>query len=353
MLDIWCIEAGRLQWVLEPVEVAELATDCLGLMQPMAQLRRVVLALGFEAQARGWRVQADPTRLRQVLINLLSNAIKFNREAGQVRLSAHWDGEFLVVEVADEGPGIPPAQLPRLFQAFERLDLVGAVEGTGIGLALSRQLAELMGGEIGVRSEPGRGSVFWLRLPGVGDPARAPVPAEPVHSSVSQARHSVLYIEDNPVNLVLMQGMLGHRPSIDLLLAELPEQGLAMAAQHPPDLVLLDIQLPGIDGFEVLRRLRTLPLLGAVPVVAVSANAMPDDVALEAVGVCRLPRQAGGHAGVVGAGGLLAGFSAGLSGCAGMEGRKCLSRSSCSVISQANVDRRKGLGLGDLQQMLA
>ena len=280
VLDISCIEAGRLQLVLEPVDVAELATDCLGLMQPMAQPRRVALALGFEPQARGWRVQADPTRLRQVLINLLSNAIKFNREAGRVRLSAHWDGEFLVVEVADEGPGIPPAQLPRLFQAFERLDLDGAVEGTGIGLALSRQLAELMGGEIGVRSELGRGSVFWLRLPGIDDPTRAPVPAEPVHSGVSQARHSVLYIEDNPVNLVLMQGMLGHRPSIDLLLAELPEQGLAMAASHRPDLVLLDIQLPGIDGFEVLRRLRALPLLGAVPVVAVSANALPADLAL-------------------------------------------------------------------------
>ena len=280
VLDISRIEAGRLQLVLEPVDVAELAANCLGLMQPMAQPRQVALALGFEHSPRGWQVLADPTRLRQVLINLLSNAIKFNHESGQVRLSAHWDGEFLVIEVADQGPGIAAAQLPRLFQAFERLDQDGAVEGTGIGLALSRQLAELMGGEIGVRSELGRGSVFWLRLPGVGGQSQAPVPAEPLQRAARHARHSVLYIEDNPVNLVLMQGMLAHRPWIKLRLAELPEQGLDMAVCHPPDLVLLDIQLPGIDGFEVLRRLRTLPLLGAVPVVAVSANAMPDDVAL-------------------------------------------------------------------------
>ena len=229
-------------------------------------------------------VWADPTRLRQVLLNLLSNAIKFNREGGRVTVHGHIDAGRVHLVVADQGPGILPEQLGRLFQPFERLGQDGAVDGTGIGLALSRSLVQLMHGEIGVRSQPGQGSEFWLQLPlaaalpGAVSPLAAPATA----AAAGGRRCSVLYIEDNPVNLLLMEGMLAHRPMIDLRVAELPEPGLAMAEAQPPDLVLLDIQLPGIDGFEVLRRLRRMPGMAGVPVIAVSASVMPADHALAA-----------------------------------------------------------------------
>ncbi len=286
VLDVARIEAGNLQVSLEAVDLPQLLQEALALVQPVAQARGVVLVAPVLDARADWRVTADATRLRQVLLNLLSNAIKFNRDAGAVHISLHAAGCQLRLEVADQGAGITPEQLPRLFQAFERLDMDGAVEGTGIGLALSRSLVTLMHGEIGVHSTPGQGSVFWLQLPRSTAPPRSLedlVPAGLPASGPGLAagtRHDVLYIEDNEVNQLLMQGMLAHRPAIALRLAALPEAGVAMAVATPPDLVLLDIQLPGIDGFEVLRRLRQHPALRRTPVIAVSANAMPDDLAL-------------------------------------------------------------------------
>ncbi len=278
VLDIALIEGGNLHLALSRVDVNALAHDCLSLVQPVAQARGVMLAMAI-ADGPACPAWADATRLRQVLLNLLSNAIKFNRIGGQVRLACRNDGATVLIEVSDEGPGIAPEQLPRLFQAFERLGMDGAIEGTGIGLALSRHLVTLMHGEIGVRSVPGDGSVFWVRLP-VSDTASAvpPPPQAADPAAPSPRRHSVLYIEDNEVNQMLMEGMLAHRPGIDLRLASLPEEGLALAAAQPPDLVLLDITLPGMDGFEVLRLLHEMPALRTVPVIAVSANAMPADL---------------------------------------------------------------------------
>jgi signal transduction histidine kinase len=291
VLDVARIEAGNLQLTLQPVDLARLVPDALAMVQPMAQARGVVLAApaGLPANAgapdaaapAGPWVQADATRLRQVLLNLLSNAIKFNRDGGAVGVRVLADEDGVLLEVSDQGAGIPPDHVPRLFQAFERLDMEGAVEGTGIGLALSRSLVALMHGTIGVRSTLGEGSVFWMRLPACHAPggtlAAAPPPG-PLPAAPSR-QHDVLYIEDNEVNQVLMQGMLAHRPAIHLRLAGMPEDGLAMATAQPPDLVLLDIQLPVMDGFEVLRLLRQQPALRHTPVVAVSANAMPDDLA--------------------------------------------------------------------------
>lgn len=280
VLDVARIEAGQLQLSLQPVDLAALAQECLRLVQPMAQDRGVTLALQFDPPAAAWGVTADATRLKQVLLNLLSNAIKFNRACGEVQVRAMAVADDVLLEVADQGPGITPEQLPRLFQAFERLDMEGAVEGTGIGLSLSRSLVALMGGEIGVRSVPGQGSVFWVRLPaGTGGVVVADPPPQASTPAPPARRHDVLYIEDNEVNQLLMQGMLAYRPAIDLRLAAWPEEGLAMALEQVPDLVLLDIQLPGIDGFEVLRLMRSQPSLREVPVIAVSANAMPADLA--------------------------------------------------------------------------
>jgi PAS domain S-box-containing protein len=278
VLDLARIEAGTLQIQLQPVHLRSLVDDCLRLVQPVALERHIRLA-DTPADDPG-AVQADATRLRQVMLNLLSNAIKYNHEGGQVEVSWRRQGGNLRIEVRDDGPGIDPAQQMRLFQAFERLDAGrSAIEGAGIGLALSKWLVDLMHGEIGVDSQPGQGSTFWVSLA-----CSASLPTPPPASTVAPAlpaaarQRSVLYIEDNPVNQVLMEGMLAHRPHLRLLLAGLPEVGLTMALQARPDLVLLDIQLPGIDGFEVLRRLRSQPATRRIPVVAVSANAMKSDI---------------------------------------------------------------------------
>ncbi len=305
VLDLARIEAGTLQLRLQPVDVGPLVADCLRLVQPVAQDRRITLS-GVDACAGAGTVLADPTRLRQVLLNLLSNAIKYNHEGGRVALRCiaddhGGDGDGLRIEVSDGGPGISAAQQQRLFQAFERLDADrSAVEGAGIGLALSKWLVDLMHGQIGVRSALGAGSTFWLRLqrcpagppaapPAPPAPSALPAPTAPTASSASTPaadaaagasgrRHTVLYIEDNAVNQVLMEGMLAHRPGIRLLVAGMPAVGLAMAAQARPDLVLLDIQLPEMDGYEVLRRLRSTAATRQTPVIAVSANAMQADI---------------------------------------------------------------------------
>ena len=280
VLDVARIDGGQLQLQLAPVDFASVLDEALALVEPAARARGVVLLAPPRLPGGAGVVLADATRLRQVLLNLLTNAIKFNRPGGDVRISLQPAGAQLRLDVSDQGAGISAEQLPRLFQAFERLDMDGAVEGTGIGLALSRSLVTLMQGDIGVCSTPGEGSVFWLVLP-CADAAVAatPGPAPALPAPQHARRRDVLYIEDNEVNQVLMQGMLAHRPAITLRLAGLPEEGVAMALAQPPDLLLLDIQLPGADGYEVLRQLRAHAVLAAMPVIAVSANAMPSDLA--------------------------------------------------------------------------
>lgn len=277
VLDLSRIEAGTLQLQLQPVSLPALLQDCLRLVQPMAEERDIRLSLQAPADAAAAAVaSADPKRLEQVLLNLLSNAIKYHHAGGQVRLHLVDEATRVRIEVHDDGPGIAVDLQPRLFQAFDRLGAERtATEGTGIGLVLSKWLVELMGGEIGFDSRPGAGSCFWVRLR-AGDAGQAsPAAALPAPQAAPVRR--VLYIEDNEVNQMVMEGMLGQRPQLRLQMATLPEDGLAMASADPPDLILLDIQLPGIDGFEVLRRLRAAPATARVPVVAVSANAMPLD----------------------------------------------------------------------------
>jgi PAS domain S-box-containing protein len=290
VLDIARIEAGALKLELVAVDLPLLVEDCLRLVQPMAQAAGIALTLRA-GPAAATRVRADSTRLRQVLLNLLSNAIKYNRPGGSVVVA--WDVEpagSVRIEVADTGPGLGPAQQELLFQAFQRLDAArSSVEGAGIGLALSKWLVELMRGSIGVDSAVGSGSRFWVRLRAAADDGRSSdfdhagaevwavsLPME-LEGGADHERPLVLYIEDNEVNRLVMEGMLAQRPGLQLALAEAPETGLAMARAQRPDLVLLDLLLPGIDGYEVLRRLRADPALADVPVVAVSANALDSD----------------------------------------------------------------------------
>ncbi len=284
VLDLARIEAGRLTLSREPVAVMPLVDECLTLVQPLADARRIRIALRREGCLH--HVQADRVRLKQVLLNLLSNAIKFNQEGGEIALACVVSGESLEIRVSDTGPGLSPQQQARLFTAFERLGAdQRAIEGTGIGLALSKRLTELMHGSIGVDSAPGRGSTFWVRLP-AGQGMDPSMPAQSAGVSTTQAAvgpgaapATVLCIEDNPANLRLIERVLAHRGGVHLLCASTPLEGLALAERHSPAVILLDINLPEMDGYEVMAALRERATTRDIPVVAVSAAAMPADLA--------------------------------------------------------------------------
>jgi CheY-like chemotaxis protein len=230
-------------------------------------------------------VLADRQRLKQILLNLLSNAVKYNRAGGTVALSCRTVDDRLRIEVVDTGPGIRPEQAGLLFTPFERLGAEHTeVEGTGIGLVLSRRLAEAMGGSLEVESEIGRGSTFWVELPLAEAPldryARlgeraGPEPAPPMAEAPEADRRRLLYIEDNVSNLRLVERLLTRRRDVELVAAMQGRLGLELARQHHPVLVLLDLHLPDIDGTDVLRQLRDDPVTASIPVVIVSADATP------------------------------------------------------------------------------
>lgn len=280
VLDLARIESGRMDLSPEPIALADVAQDCLRLMKPLADRRHLHVTVDMGTHA----MLADRVRLKQVLVNLVSNAIKYNVEGGRVEITAaETEPGWARVEVRDTGPGIAAERQRELFQPFNRLGAeVGAIEGTGIGLVLVRRLVGLMNGRVGVVSAPGQGSTFWFELP---------APAAGVDTVPAAARESgfgglqpagdqrVLYIDDNPSNLRLMEGILARWPGVTLLTAQHPQLGLELAQAHKPDIVLLDIQMAPLDGYQVLRHLRRNPELAHRPVVAITANAMPRDVA--------------------------------------------------------------------------
>ncbi len=279
VLDLARIESGNIDVSLEPVELAPLIDDCTSLILPLAQARS--LTLTFDV-APHLAVRADRVRLKQVLLNLLSNAVKYNHEGGAIDVSVrHADCASLRIAVRDNGAGIAPERLGELFLPFSRLGAeASAVEGTGIGLSIARRLAEAMGGVIGVTSQLGDGSTFWVELPAaaaLGEPAGTDDVAQAPAESAS-ARQRVLCIDDNPINLKLVARMLRAQSHIALTGAHSAQQGLALAHSERPHLILLDINMPGMDGYQVLARLRADPALAAIPVVAVTANAMPRDL---------------------------------------------------------------------------
>jgi PAS domain S-box-containing protein len=283
VLDLALVETGKLQVALAPVEVSQLLHECLGLLQPLTRPDGIEVQV-VDSPACTAFVLADRTRLKQVLLNLLSNAIKYNRVGGGVRIACTASAGFLRVGLSDDGPGIGPDQGARLFEAFERLGAGRTgIEGAGLGLALSKRFMQAMGGRIGLESDAGQGSTFWIELPLAAAPealAECPLPgaAPPASVASGSALRRVLYIEDNPVNVLLMEAMLDRVRNMQLSVALLPELGLRMALDECPDLILLDIQMPGMDGYEVLRRLRLDSPSRTVPVIAVSANAMASDV---------------------------------------------------------------------------
>jgi CheY-like chemotaxis protein len=268
LLDLARIEAGELPLTLEPVDLTRLVHECLVVVDPAARQRGVKLVLP-EQLAPDARVLADRLRLRQVLLNLLAHALQYTRWGGSVQIHFEPDGDAWCIVVRDAGAALDAQQRDRVLHAFERLGSDDeAIDGAGIGLALSKRLVALMRGDIGLDSAAGVGNRFWVRL------ARADV--SPGGSAASGG--TVLYIEDNAVNMLLMEAVLEQQTCLRMLSAPLPEVGLQMARDEHPDLILLDIQLPGIDGYEVLRRLRAASETRAIPVIAISANAMHADV---------------------------------------------------------------------------
>jgi signal transduction histidine kinase/ActR/RegA family two-component response regulator len=278
VLDIARVETGELRMSPEPIPAGELVRESVALVAPLAQQRSIQVVTDF-GECAGAHVLVDRQRLKQILLNLFSNAIKYNREAGEIRCSLRSDGgERLAVHVSDTGAGMSREQLSRLFEPFERLGAEhGNVEGTGLGLALSRRLAEAMGGTLEVESEPGCGSTFSIRLPTVPAPQSAEESGERVAVEIAGER-KILYIEDNLANLRLVELVLARHPKLSFLPAMQGRLGLELAREHCPDIVLLDLQLPDLQGHEVLVRLKAEPATRDTPVVVLSADASPGQI---------------------------------------------------------------------------
>ncbi len=283
ILDLAQIESGRLALSLEPISLEEIMVECQDMVEPQSQKRGIRMT--FPLFATPCFVFADGIRLKQVLINLLANAIKYGAANGSVSVDyAFSTPERVRVSVRDTGEGLSADKLTQLFQPFNRLGRERSEEqGTGIGLVMSKRLVELMGGEIGVESTVGAGSVFWFELRSSTDPQLIADLAQPVVIVPRQVQNgaperTVLYVEDNPANLRLVEQLIARRADIRLLSARDATLGIQLARANQPDVILMDINLPGISGIAALRILADDPDTAHIPVVAISANAMPLDI---------------------------------------------------------------------------
>jgi PAS domain S-box-containing protein len=283
ILDLAQIESGKLSLSKEPTSLAEVILECQAMVEPQAQSSGIRMTFPrFEVPRF---VLADRTRLKQVLMNLLSNAVKYNQPRGTVVLDCVPSGpDRIRLSVKDSGVGLPPEKLAQLFQPFNRLGQErGAVQGTGIGLVMSKRLIESMGGLIGVTSSVGVGSVFWCELSSVAAPRLEAETAPPAPMAQTQARQgaplrTLLYVEDNPANLKLVEQLIARRPTLRLLSALDGNMGIQLARANQPEVILMDINLPGISGIEALKILREDTATSHIPVLALSANAMPRDI---------------------------------------------------------------------------
>jgi PAS domain S-box-containing protein len=284
ILDLALIESGKLSLSLEPISLAEVMRECQAMIEPQAQKRGISVAFPhFEMPCF---VQADRIRVKQVFINLLSNAIKYNKVDGTVVVEhiTSTPGRIRIC-VKDSGEGLAADKLAQLFQPFNRLGQeANAEEGTGIGLMTTKRLVELMKGVIGVESTVGVGSVFWIELNLTAEPHPAGGAVEPTAVARAQVHadaqsRTLLYVEDNPANLLLVEDLIARRPDIRLLSARDGNRGVEIAHASRPDVILMDINLPGISGIQALRILAEDPATAHIPVIALSANAMPRDIA--------------------------------------------------------------------------
>jgi hypothetical protein len=289
VLDLAKIESAHVEVSMEPVDLAELIDACRMLIRPLLEARQIEFSVDLP---EGLWVRADRVRLKQVLINVLSNAVKYNRDGGSVRLDARPLADArLQVTVADTGKGIAPERMGELFKPFSRLEAeYSGIEGTGIGLTIAQRLITLMGGSIRVDSQVDVGTTVCIELqtaqplqaPDAGDAGQgdeSAVDAVDHAAAEPEARSSVLYIDDNVSNLTLVARILGRQARLDVVTAHEPQLGIDLARKQPPDLILLDITMPGLDGYQVLEVFKSDPRLRDVPVIALSANALTLDIA--------------------------------------------------------------------------
>ncbi len=283
ILDLAMVESGHMSLSLEAISLGEVLDECHAMIGPKAEQYGILLS--FPQFDEPCLVRGDRVRIKQVLINLLSNAIKYNRTGGRVEVAcmAHPPGRVRI-QVKDSGVGLSAGKLAQLFEPFNRLGQEASAEpGTGIGLVMAKRLVELMGGTIGVDSVVGEGSAFWMDLPpATAAPALANLP-EAVPGLVRaadgvRAVRTLLYVEDNPANLMLVEDLIGRRADLRLLGAREAHAGIAIARQALPDVILMDINLPGISGIKALELLRSDPATAHIPVIALSANAVPRDI---------------------------------------------------------------------------
>jgi CheY-like chemotaxis protein len=273
-LDLSRIESGHVELEPRTLDLTELTESAKALLAHNAAKRGIGIEIHLGSGARA--VIGDATRVKQILTNLLSNAVKYNREGGQVIVASRVaDNGRVAVDVIDTGPGLAPQQLSQLFQPFNRLGReAGPIEGTGIGLVISLRLAQLMGGTLLAKSSLGLGSTFTLELPRA---AVEPTPSQLMEDSpvepAAYRRRTIHYVEDNETNAEVMRGILALRPQVDLEISTLGLDGLAAIKARRPSLVLLDMQLPDIDGLELLRHLQLHEPTAEIPVIVVSADA--------------------------------------------------------------------------------
>ncbi|MEY2505673.1 MAG: hypothetical protein QOH01_2 [Verrucomicrobiota bacterium] len=277
VLDISRIEAGNLQLSVEPVCIEEAIHEALDLMRPLAAERTIGLATSSPLESSTY-VLADRQRLKQVLLNLLSNAVKYTAVSGSVTVAFSDSTKGLTrISVRDNGAGIAVDKLARLFTPFDRLGAEqSTVEGTGLGLALCQRLVQAMHGSIGVNSNLGTGSTFWLELPKAESPLQglaAQMNSTASERATEEESRRILYIEDNFSNVTLVEQMLAERPALELMTAMQGRVGLELARQHSPDLILLDLHLPDMPGWQVLAQLKADHLTRTIPVVVISADA--------------------------------------------------------------------------------
>ena len=284
ILDLALIESGKVTLSREAVSLAEVMLECRAMIEPQAQKRGI--GMTFPRFDIPHFVKADRTRVKQVLINLLFNAVKYNKPGGAVAVDCTLSPpDSIRISVRDTGAGLAPEQLAQLFQPFNRLGReAGAEEGTGIGLVVTKQLVELMGGAIGVDSTVGVGSVFWIDLSLTSAPqlgvreAKQAALARPQMAGDTPLR-TLLYVEDNPANLELVEQLVARRPDLRLLGAADGNLGIEYARAYQPEVILMDINLPGINGLEAMTTLRADPTTAHIPIIAISANAVPRDIA--------------------------------------------------------------------------
>jgi CheY-like chemotaxis protein len=280
LLDISRIEAGRLNITLKSIPVKNIISESLAIVQSMADAAHIKI-IDHASTAEMPHILADHTRTKQSLVNLLTNAIKYNNKNGTVTLALKPSGRLLRFEITDTGPGIAADQHQTIFQPFTRLKSSEYIKGTGIGLTITRRLIDAMNGTIGLNSTPGSGSTFWFELPLTeAEEVQTTETQDFLDTYIGNVKNpfSILYIEDEPLNQALVRSIIKQLPETELTTAVSAEEGIEYVREKMPDIILMDINLPGINGFEALKILQAETDLSRTVVYAVSANAMPDEI---------------------------------------------------------------------------